>query len=175
VRHILRSQAAEPSFLRDEDGLYRYAVILTALGNFFRERGLARESGLMQRIVTDLLPKYYPGVVLKGILQAERGQPEAAENSFAEAIAIDPRRPEARRNLALLHLNRRRYTEAAREWKSLLSQAPEDAAAHYYLGVSYEALGNMPAAYHHLREAQKLDPAGEIGLRAGRELEGSSR
>lgn len=50
------------------------------------------------------------------------------------------------------------YTSAVRTLLGALAVAPDDARAHYYLGLAYERLGVGPGVITHLREAVRLAP-----------------
>lgn len=86
---------------------------------------------------------------------------------------------DATRTLAALHLAQADYPAARRAWESLLTQEPQNAQAHYQLGLLLAAY-DPEAAVPHLDQAAGLDPqlAGPVAAlrRAilGARLSGSS-
>jgi Flp pilus assembly protein TadD len=51
------------------------------------------------------------------------------------------------------------YTPAVRMLSRAVAEAPDDAGAHYYLGLAYAGLGLCGAASLHLGEAMRLAPS----------------
>lgn len=97
--------------------------------------------------------------VNRGILKLRRDQVDTAIADFDEAIALDPRQPEAYLNKgsALIRLNN--PGEAVRLFTVALeyhTRRPE--IAHYGRAIAHETMGNVRAAYNDYRRASELDP-----------------
>src|SRR5262245_55273909 len=61
------------------------------------------------------------------------------------------------------------YLPAVRVLSEAVAEAPDNASAHYYLGLAYAGVGLCGAAFIHLQEAMRLVPsdtrlAGGLGL-----------
>ncbi|MCG6928473.1 MAG: tetratricopeptide repeat protein [Acidobacteria bacterium] len=85
-------------------------------------------------------PELVPAALFLGSVYLELGQPARAVEPLETFLAAQPGNREARRMLAdaLLHLER--HGEAARHYRRLTEQAPEDPGAWFGLGRSYEGL-----------------------------------
>lgn len=85
-------------------------------------------------------PELVPAALFLGGVYLELGQPARAVEPLETFLEAQPGNREARRMLAdaLLHLER--HGEAARQYRSLTEQAPEDPGAWFGLGSAYEGL-----------------------------------
>ena len=121
-----------------------------ALGLLKRAKKLARKAGDEEHLIELHL---LTGVALGG-LGDSRGALEAVE----EAARLDPDDPEVavERGIALFELCR--LGEAKAELERALEAEPGHAAAHHYLGLVAEHLGQPEPAARHLRRARQLAP-----------------
>lgn len=94
-----------------------------------------------------------------GNLLVESGEPEQAEETYRQAMAVDPGRPEPPFNLALLLAAQHRRREARRVLKALLEDHPDHAWGHYQLGTLRHGAGKRGKALQSYREAFRLDPS----------------
>lgn len=62
---------------------------------------------------------------------------------------------------AMLHNEHGNYPEAIKMAKAALAKNPDDAEAHFQLGVSYSLTKKMKEAYEEFMEAARLDPEGK--------------
>ena len=97
--------------------------------------------------------------VNRGILRLRRGHVDEAIADFDQAIALDPRQPEAYLNkgAALIRLNN--PAEALGLFTVALeynTRRPE--IAHFGRAIANETLGNVREAYRDYRRASELDP-----------------
>ncbi len=106
-------------------------------------RGLLVDLGRTLRAAHEVNARDHDEDALAALLAASRGaEPRVAEEAremlpkrypyvyeFQRALALDPTNIELRRELAYLHLEMSNRTEAAREFETLLKEAPDDGPA----------------------------------------------
>ncbi len=85
-------------------------------------------------------PELVPAALFLGGVHLELGQPARAVEPLETFLAAQPGNREARRMLAEALLFLERHEEAARHYRTLTEQAPEDPGAWFGLGRSYEGL-----------------------------------
>lgn len=110
------------------------------------------------------------GGVALGYQELERGELEAAERSFAAALAEDSEDASALRGLGLVALARGQPSEAEARLEDAVRIAPEDAEAWADLGRARTAARDAAAAEQALYVSRSLDPANEETSRAIRRL-----
>jgi Flp pilus assembly protein TadD len=94
-----------------------------------------------------------------------------AQAAFAQAVVVDATHRDARRQLALLLLQRGRPEEALVHQRALLAVEPTSAPTHYAVAVPLLMLGRTAEALPHLQESVRLDPArAEVRFNLGRAL-----
>ncbi len=93
-----------------------------------------------------------------GNLQMLAGRMDDAETSYRQALEIAPDLTSARYNLALLLEQRKKYREAREQLTKVLGAEPNNAWAHYQLGVVYAAQGSERQAVAQYASAFRLDP-----------------
>lgn len=71
---------------------------------------------------------------------------------------LDAQSPKGDRNLAAVHFQAGRFSEAAAAYEELLKQNPSDGALHASLGGTYGALGRYDEALANLALAEQLEP-----------------
>jgi tetratricopeptide (TPR) repeat protein len=83
-----------------------------------------------------------------GILQGQPSdqQMELAETLLRNAIAADPRQPEARYQLGILEQDRGQWAASIPDLEAAVAAKPELAVAHYRLGLAYRHAGRKKEA-----------------------------
>jgi Flp pilus assembly protein TadD len=97
-----------------------------------------------------------------GVLQAHDKQYDAAIASFASAVSANARNGFAWGWLGVLHRERGAYAQAEQAYRKAIEARPDDAVAHFNLGILYDVYLHRPAdALAQYREYQRLggDPA----------------
>jgi protein O-GlcNAc transferase len=89
---------------------------------------------------------------------ARAGNLEEARAHLEQAVALDPRLPEARHNLGLVYLNRFEAERAVEQFSRELELLPGDAGVHLSLGQAYLSLRRGKDSLQHLRLAAALRP-----------------
>jgi len=101
------------------------------------------------------------------LLEAEAmndlGSADLALARILEALALVPEWIEAEHERGVSLFNLVRFDEARAAFTKVLERAPEDAFAHYHLGLIAEHTGDSASAQKHLAKAHELAPT-EIGL-----------
>ena len=88
----------------------------------------------------------------------EREDAEAAAQAYAQAIATDPSRLDARINLGRLLHEARRFAEAVRVYGNALQACGNDPVLLYNFGVLLEDMGRKPDAVRAYEGALRGDP-----------------
>jgi tetratricopeptide (TPR) repeat protein len=101
----------------------------------------------------------YRVAYLLGNAQWEAGDIDAASESLAAAIAIDPSAAPAQHELGRLLLWMGRPSEAVAHLEKAAASAPQSAAVALDLGRSYERADRLPDAERSYRHALALEPA----------------
>ena len=95
-----------------------------------------------------------------------RDRPEAAEEHYTRALAMDPRHTAALRHLISLRFAQQRYEETLPLFRTLIEVQPRNAEAHVNLAIVLRSLGRTDEALRSVDNALSLDP----DLAKGREL-----
>lgn len=97
------------------------------------------------------------------LLEAEAmndlGSSDLALPRIDEALALVPDWLEARHERGVSLFNLVRFDEARAAFEAVLARVPDDAYAHYHLGLLAEHLGDHEVARRHLDRARSLAPA----------------
>jgi Flp pilus assembly protein TadD len=93
-----------------------------------------------------------------GVEYWERGNSQAAEKEFREALRLAPASEYALHNLALVAMGKKRYGEAENLLLRALVVQPYYSDAHLELGRTYDALGKFREAEAQMRAAEYLSP-----------------
>src|SRR5262249_15695029 len=99
--------------------------------------------------LTDLVrqsPGDLKALNLLGIAFTQTGQIENANAAFSQGLAVNAHFFPARKNLAINEFNRKRYGDAAAQFKEVLKDAPNDDVAELYLGEVNFQKKNFAAA-----------------------------
>jgi tetratricopeptide (TPR) repeat protein len=95
---------------------------------------------------------------LLGLCAAQEGNSQKAEASFRKSIALNPRYPDARINLAVALARRGLTREAAAQFRTVLQYDPKHVTALYNLGRIELTSGDVRNALGHLERANALAP-----------------
>ncbi|MBV9080130.1 MAG: tetratricopeptide repeat protein, partial [Elusimicrobia bacterium] len=99
-----------------------------------------------------------PGLLIQlGWARLNLGQYDAARAAFKEALAGEPNDPLARLGRAITERDAGKLTLAKEKLKALITDQPEMSAAHFYLGETLEAAGDVDAAITAYQNAIKND------------------
>jgi GT2 family glycosyltransferase/tetratricopeptide (TPR) repeat protein/SAM-dependent methyltransferase len=136
----------------------RYRPGWRGLGEaLFRQGKLTESNDLAGRLVADPSLRV-EGLLLAGRVADGRGQGGEARRAWEAAAAADPTDPEPCRQLGRLYFEGRNDPAAERVLRSLLTRAPDDAAAHHNLGAVLLRLGRAEAAVGAFRRSLDLRP-----------------
>ena len=102
------------------------------------------------------LPANMPAAKKGGLSPADYQALAGAE--FSKALALSPKDPMLRMNLAILYMDSNRSQDAIQQGEEAVRIAPGDAAAHVILGRCYFASGEEERAAKEYEAATKLDP-----------------
>jgi tetratricopeptide (TPR) repeat protein len=93
-----------------------------------------------------------------GIMFANLGKREQAEENYKKAIEIDDQYFPARFNLANLYNTRGRNKEAEEQFREIIKREPENSEAHYSLGLLLAEMNRLDEAGYSLKKAVDLRP-----------------
>jgi tetratricopeptide (TPR) repeat protein len=93
-----------------------------------------------------LQPTYVPAMVWLGDTYMDLGRTEAAQATFANALAQQPDSAAAQFGAGRAALARRAYAEAVRHMEQALRIAPQASAVHYPLAMAYRGTGERGKA-----------------------------
>ncbi len=93
-----------------------------------------------------------------GALLSEQGRPEAATARYREALRFNPQHQVAMRNMAAVRMNQGQYAEALASAQQVIARYPDDAKAHYLVGLGLFRLNRKAEALRHYDRALALDP-----------------
>jgi len=87
---------------------------------------------------------------------ARRGMPDSAQTADT---------------LAWVYYNKGNYDSARDLLESSLKEAPDNAAMHFHLGMTYVKMNDKTNATPHLKRAMALEPTSKVGKDASAELD----
>jgi Flp pilus assembly protein TadD len=120
-----------------------------------KQRDIARAEALYREAV-QRDPGYCDAMDNLGLLLRRQGKVDEAMEWYHKSLAIQPKNPVARTNLAMALRVRGRLDDSLRELEILLEQDPDDAEAHYGLGLTYLTKNDPSKALEHIERAEKL-------------------
>ncbi|MBN1350748.1 tetratricopeptide repeat protein [candidate division KSB1 bacterium] len=124
-----------------------------------REMDASLAIGPQYKADIDKLRQYHWGTNFnKGIKSHKEEDQESAVESFKTAILIDPTRPEAYKNLAIVYSNMQMKDKSAEVYEDLVKVVPNDAQALRQLAQLRRDLKEYKAAVDVLKKALALDP-----------------
>jgi tetratricopeptide (TPR) repeat protein len=112
--------------------------MLLNLGMALSMAGHPREAVPQLQAALKLQPDLLAASLFLGASYVELGQPAKAVEPLRKFLSAQPEHGEARRMLADAEQSLERYDAAARDYRLLSEQAPQDPRAWYGLGKSYE-------------------------------------
>lgn len=118
---------------------------------------LAQGSGDLQRALQDFTqslandPDYAPGWVRRGDLQLARGELDAAEADYRQALALIDGLPSAQAGLGQIAMQRGRYADAVKWLESALQQQPQASRLRNALGLALRNLDQIERARQELQ------------------------
>ena len=108
-----------------------------------------------------LNPRYAWAPHWYGLLTAPRSLDEAMKY-VTQARDLEPLSPITNVALGIPLHQHRKYREAIRVYTNVIQSEPNFAPAYYYLGMSYEQLGDYPAAIANLERAGEISGRGTL-------------
>ena len=93
-----------------------------------------------------------------GALLSQQGRHEEAIARFREVLRLNPQHPTAMRDIAGMLMNQRRYAEGLTSAQQAIARYPDDAQAHYLVGLGLFRLNRKAEALRHYDRALALDP-----------------
>jgi tetratricopeptide (TPR) repeat protein len=144
----LRKNASDPI------GLYNMAAIELAEGNY--DRSIAYAEVMLKHHQDPVYERR--ALIALGVAQQGKGDWKQAEQSYQQALTIDPTSTDARFDLARLDLKRQAFPEAATQFRVLLANNSQDEAAHSGLGVALFDQDDIAGAQDEFQKALTFDP-----------------
>jgi serine/threonine-protein kinase len=130
--------------------------IQSALGEFRKARELDPK---VAQATSDRLAQIYVGL---GVLLRDKGQADAAIDTFRQALELDHRLLTAHQQLANLLQEEGRLAEAIEEYRVVLALDPKQVAAHIDLGRALDNRGQRQEAIQQYRKALEIDPKNSL-------------
>lgn len=93
-----------------------------------------------------------------GIALAAAGKNERAIGAFDAALKIKPKLKGALYRKSTILLRTKDFALAAKGFESMVKVTPDDARAHYLLGISYDGLSEIDKAIEAVQQAVDLNP-----------------
>jgi tetratricopeptide (TPR) repeat protein len=81
-----------------------------------------------------------------------------AEQAYRRAIELFPEYEDARKNLAVVLIDQKRYAEAIDQCRAMLELNPESVSAHTNLGTAYYEEGRLDLALQEYQRVLELEP-----------------
>lgn len=130
---------------------------LLAQGNEAWDRGDRLNAERIFRQIVQEFPDRPDGYNKIGVLFAETGQLQDAEQYFLRALTQDRTHAPALTNMGNILLERGQIDEAIQHYLLALTSDPEYPAAHRNLGVAYRRQGKYHSYVSHFKRSQRLD------------------
>jgi tetratricopeptide (TPR) repeat protein len=96
----------------------------------------------------------------EGEFLRRNGQPEKAIEFLKHAVALDPRLFDAQYGLGMAYYSLAHYDDALRHLRKASACLPDSSGPYVFMGLSYMALKDLPAAIDQFRTAREKDPRG---------------
>jgi tetratricopeptide (TPR) repeat protein len=151
-------QPAAPAEAPKGDAETRFQAALKLMKDHQPQEARAAFASLAQDF-----PQYSGPLNDLGVLQAQGRQRELAIASFAKAVAADEHNAFAWNWLGILYRESGDYARAEQAYRKAIEVKPDDAAAHFNLGILYDAyLGRPAEALAQYREYQRVAGTGNL-------------
>jgi len=150
-RAALASTGPDP-----KDRLAEYQQYEKALSDLYDKRFAPAIASFRQLLASDAkntLARYYLGEAYLGA-----HQPDAALREWESALANEPTYTPAAEAIGEFWMQQQQYAKAAPYFDRILSLAPNDYSAHFYLGLAKEHLRDRSGALDQLKAACKIAP-----------------
>lgn len=158
VTNALKAYRQALTLARDKDP-ETMAEVRHNLGCLHLERGDNSSAESELAAYTLLRPKAVDGWVKLGTAQLRARRLDAAERSFAQALALDRHHTEALNGVGVMMLQKRRPRDAYNYFSAALQSRPQDPTALLNLAlVAHHYLNLKPLALQKYREYLALDP-----------------
>lgn len=137
---------------------------LTAIAQLLREAATHLDAGQLAeaaRCYTSVLhydPDHADALQLLGVVQAQRGELEAAVGLLRRGLAHNPAAAEGHNNLGMVLHTLKRSDEAIASYEAAIALKPGYAIALNNLGVEVAALGRNEQAIAHYQQALAIEP-----------------
>ena len=138
---------------------------LNSIGAMLSKQGHKEEAMARYREVLRLNPQY--PLAMKnlatllsnaGALLLKQGRPEEAVARFREVLRFNPQHQVAMRNMAAVLMSQGRHAAALASAQQVIARYPDDAKAHYLVGLGLFRLNRKADALRHYDRALALDP-----------------
>lgn len=169
----LRADLAEPRFIRAITLKPNYSAARNDLGVAYME--LKRWDSAIQQfkiVKDDLFFEYTDNASINlGLAYLGKGEYPKALAELTTVLRGNPLKLEARLSLGRVYFAMDRPEQAIAEYRRVLDTYRDYGDAHYYLGLAYMKLQNIPAARDAFREVVRIKPNSELGRSASGYLE----
>ena len=134
--------------------------IMHGLGSAYYQLGMQEEA---QKILQQTKEIYNDRNTYRnlGLSYMQSGNYKKAQEEFEHAIYLDPKFYEVYNDLASLYVYQSEYEKAIETWQKAIDLGLEFKEKHiflYYIGISYQRMGNQEEAYNYFLEALKEVP-----------------
>jgi tetratricopeptide (TPR) repeat protein len=167
VRAYLARKAPEQAerVLRDAvAGAPRDPVALLQLGDFYLERGRARDALVQFDRATAVRPDAAQPLVSKAQAHVALGEPDAAIAAAERVVKLRGQSPDAYLFLATTQQRVGRSADAVKTYRQALAKDPKHLGALRGLAAQYERDGQRAEAFKMLEEAAKVHPESAVPL-----------
>ena len=130
----------------------------SALGSFYRQRGLTAEAETEYRAALKLSPPYAPASVNLADLHGQLGHDDQAEQVLRAALVLTPADAGLHHALGLALVRLKRSPEAVDEFSRAAELDPANARYAYVYAVALHSTGNAAKAMTVLKESQVRHP-----------------
>jgi tetratricopeptide (TPR) repeat protein len=144
--------------------------VLNLLGVATMHMGMWDEAVKVWERAIEISPEHIETMCNLASAHAMREMPEVAEEYYGRVLALKDDYPLAWFSLGRLQAREEKYEEAEKNMRRYIELCPGDPWAYFILGTSLLRQGKEDEAEFSLGKAMQLDPDGEAGTLAHREL-----
>lgn len=175
--YLLRARGDLPEAVECYERAAATMIDKAGLGEVYFEMGLSyagqqeyRDSIRCWRKSLEFSPQRREALYNIGLAYEEMNRFDEAIDHYLQAREVDPTYLSALEGLFRLHIQEGAYLKAVDVLKDWIKITPHDAGLHRIIGHCYRKEGMNDEALHHLKKAVELDPDGEIGREARRDI-----